>query len=96
MKKSIFVLVCIMLPCVAWAGDTTDDWNQPNTFLKPYKSNAYGPSINSDATGRPFQWKTQDGETIMPHNKVKKDAYGLGISMDEYGRPVKPSQWGIE
>ena len=58
-------------------------------FLPPYKQDAYGPGIWSDGTGRPFQWKTNDGQTV-PFGKVKTDAYGPGIGADQYGRPVTP------
>jgi hypothetical protein len=30
-------------------------------FLGPYRPNAYGPGINSDATGRAFVWKPETG-----------------------------------
>ena len=58
-----------------------------------YEHDAYGPGVHSDATGKPFEWKTQDGQTSHS-NKIESDAYGLGVGMDEYGRPVKPSPWG--
>lgn len=62
-------------------------------LLSPYKPNAYGPGINSDATGRPFVWKPEGAgpQTFDPFLKVKPDAYGLGVSMDQYGRPVRPA-----
>ena len=68
-------------------------WDNKNIYMQPYKQNAYGPGVHSDATGKPFEWKTQDGQTSHS-NKVKPDGYGLGVGMDEYGRPVKPSPWG--
>jgi hypothetical protein len=57
-------------------------------FLGPYRSNTYGPGINSDATGRPFVWQTDQG-TTDPHGKVRPDVFGSGIGMDQYGRPVR-------
>jgi hypothetical protein len=64
-------------------------------FLGPYRPNAYGPGINSDATGRPFVWQTDQGP-IEPFAKVRPDVFGPGIGMDQYGRPVRaacpPSQ----
>ncbi len=70
-----------------------NSWNNNNAYMQPYKHNAYGPGVHSDATGRPFEWKTQTGQTSHS-NKVKPNGYGLGVGMDEYGRPVKPSPWG--
>jgi hypothetical protein len=62
-------------------------------FLGPYKPNAYGPGINSDATGRPFIWEPQGSgpKFFDPFLKVKPDVYGPGIGMDQYGRPVRPA-----
>jgi len=69
-------------------------WNNQDTFLRPYRSDAYGPSIHSDSTGRPFRWQTEDGELVPPGIRVRPDAYGLGVGMDEFGRPVRPeSEW---
>ena len=63
-----------------------------DTYTQPYKHDAYGPGVHSDSTGKPFEWKTQDGQKSQ--GKIKIDAYGLGVGMDEFGRPVKPSPWG--
>ena len=68
-------------------------WDNNSTFMKPFKHNTFGLGIHSDATGKPFQWKTQDGQTSRS-NDIKSDGYGLGVGMDGYGRPVKPSPWG--
>jgi hypothetical protein len=57
-------------------------------FLGPYRPNAYGPGINSDATGRPFVWQSDQGP-IEPFAKVRPDALGPGIGIDQYGRPVR-------
>ena len=67
-------------------------WDNKDTYTRPYKHDAYGHGVNSDSTGRPFEYKTQDGQNVRS-NKVKPDAYGLGVGMDEFGRPVKPSPW---
>ena len=64
-------------------------WDNQDTFMHPFEKDAYGPGINSDAAGRPFQWQTQDG-LKDPFLEVEPDAYGPGIGSDEYGRPVKP------
>jgi hypothetical protein len=66
-----------------------NSWDNNNTYMTPYKNDAYGPDVHSDATGIPFEWETQDGESSNS-KKVKRDGYGLGVGMDEYGRPVKP------
>jgi hypothetical protein len=60
-------------------------------FLEPYQPNAYGPGINSDATGRPFNWQPLPGYgPADPLSSVRPDAYGPGIGTDQYGRPVRP------
>ena len=52
--------------------------------------NAYGPGINSDATGRPFTWEPLPGNgPADPFSRVRPNAYGPGIGMDQYGRPVQ-------
>ncbi len=68
-------------------------WNNQDTFLRPYRKDAYGPGIHSDATGRPFTWQPQWGGPIPPGGRVQPDAYGLGVGMDQFGRPVKPEPW---
>ena len=68
-------------------------WDNKDTYTQPYKHNTYGPGVHSDSTGKPFEWKTQDGQTSRS-NKIKPNAYGLGVGMDEFGRPVKPSPLG--
>ena len=56
-------------------------------LLGPGRPDAYGPGLHSDATGRPFSWRTQDGS--MSFGLVKTNAYGLGVGMDSFGRPVR-------
>ena len=61
-------------------------------FLGGYTPNAYGPGVNSDATGRPFIWQPDSGfGPPDPFSRVQPDAYGLGVGMDQYGRPVRPA-----
>ena len=74
------------------SGGFDKSWNNQNTFMRPYQPNAYGPGINSDATGQPFRWQPQWGGPLPPGSRVQPDAYGLGVGMDEYGRPVKPAR----
>jgi hypothetical protein len=57
-------------------------------FLGPYRPDAYGQGINSDATGRPFVWRPDQGPAD-PFAKVRPDVLGPGIGMDQYGRPVR-------
>jgi hypothetical protein len=60
-------------------------------YLRPYQPNAYGPGINSDASGRPFRWETSPGDgPADPLSRVNPDGYGPGRGMDQYGRPVQP------
>jgi hypothetical protein len=58
-------------------------------ILEPVTPNAYGPGINSDATGRPFTWKPDFGGPAL--GPVTPNAYGPGIGMDSTGRPVRPA-----
>ena len=61
-------------------------------FQEPYRPNAYGPGINSDATGRPFVWQPSPGYgPADPLSSVTPNAYGPGNGMDQYGRPVRPA-----
>jgi hypothetical protein len=56
-------------------------------LLGPGRADAYGPGIHSDATGRPFTWRTNEGRVTF--GPVKENAYGIGIGMDQFGRPVR-------
>lgn len=62
------------------------------TFLNSVTPNAYGPGINSDATGRPFTYQPEFGSG-GGQLKVKPNAYGPGIGLDQYGRPVRAQPW---
>jgi hypothetical protein len=61
-------------------------------LLGPMRANAYGPGINSDATGRPFTWQPTygAGPALCP---ITPNAYGPGIRMDGTGRPVRAQPW---
>ena len=64
--------------------------SQPPLF-QPFTPNAYGPGINSDATGRPFYWQAtpqQQGPDVTIQPNVNQ--YGYGQSGDQYGRPIAP------
>lgn len=63
-------------------------------MLPPAKKDAYGPGVDSDATGRPFYWAPKDQPASIPSRpdatlRVKPDAYGPGTGSDQYGRPVE-------
>ena len=53
--RVLFVVVALLLPGAAVAQQSNPQ------FLGPYRSNAYGPGFNSDATGRPFVWQPSPG-----------------------------------
>ena len=58
-------------------------------LLGPSTPNAFGPGINSDATGRPFVWRPDFGGPAL--GPIQPDAYGPGVGMDATGRPVRPA-----
>ena len=58
----------------------------PTGLIEPLQDDAYGPGNGADATGRPFRWRTNTGETTS--GAVQRNVYGPGIGMDAYGRPV--------
>jgi hypothetical protein len=58
-------------------------------FLGTYTPNAYGPGINSDATGRPFIWQPDFGGPAL--GPIRPNVYGPGIGSDATGRPVRPA-----
>jgi hypothetical protein len=65
------------------------------TYLGPITPNAYGPGINADAAGTPFQWQ-QEGSLQKgpdPTLKVTPNAYGMVAHADQYGRIVQPVCW---
>ena len=85
--RVILVVLTLLLPVSVLAQPLN-----PNAggFLEPYQPNAYGPGINSDATGRPFIWQPEPGQGPADSlSNVTPDAYGPGIGMDQYGRPVQ-------
>lgn len=61
------------------------------TYLAPIRPNAYGPGINADASGRPFQWQPEGAPSSPdPTLRVTPNKYGLGVHADQYGRIVQP------
>jgi hypothetical protein len=63
-------------------------------MLPPARKDAYGPGMDSDATGRPFYWAPKGGPAGVavrpdPTLDVKPDLYGPGTGIDQYGRPVE-------
>jgi hypothetical protein len=58
-------------------------------LLGPIMPNAYGPGLNSDATGKPFIWHPDFGGPAL--GPITPNAYGPGVGMDATGRPVRPA-----
>jgi hypothetical protein len=86
--RVLFVVVALLLPGAAVAQQSGTN----PQFLQPYQANAFGPGINSDATGRPFVWRPSPGYgPANPLSNVTPNVYGPGTGMDEYGRPVQPA-----
>jgi hypothetical protein len=61
-------------------------------IFEPFQKDAYGPGVNSDATGRPFSWQPQGRDAAQPDPTIapRVNQYGLGQSADQYGRPIEP------
>ncbi len=51
--------------------------------------NVYGPGQHADRYGRPFEFRTDDGQAVPGGVTVQPDGYGLGVGRDQYGRPVR-------
>jgi len=51
--------------------------------------NAYGPGLHADRYGRPFEYRTDDGQAVPGFVQVQPNGYGLGVGVDQYGRPVR-------
>jgi len=93
-KTMLLVVVLFLFGCGILLAEEGHEksWRGEDTYTKPYNRDAYGHGVHSDATGKPFEWKTENGE--VGRTKVRTNAYGLGVGMDESGRPVKPGRWG--
>lgn len=78
--KYLLVLVTLLVSSVAYA-------DEPIWPLSPVGENAYGPNVNSDGTGRAFEWRTDSGR--RPLGPIRQDTYGPGIGMDATGAPVR-------
>ena len=79
-------------------GDRYEVGVSSDGMLPPARRNAYGPGLDSDATGRPFFWAPKHspaGAPSLPDPtlRVKPDAYGPGVGSDQYGRPVERRSW---
>jgi len=86
--------VVLLVSTLATAGEEYDFGVTGDGLLPPAKKDAYGPGIDSDATGRPFYWSPKNdpqGKRSYPDPtlKVKPDGYGLGVGRDQYGRPMQ-------
>ena len=86
MKYLISILVILFLAGYAYGQDI---FGNEHGLLPPMQRDAYGPGIHSDGTGRPFKFKTFDGQDVGIF-RVDPDGYGLGVGRDEFGRPVHP------
>jgi len=86
LKYLILVLPVLFLVSYAYGQDI---FGNEHGLLPPMQRDAYGSGIHSDGTGRPFKFKTFDGQDVGIFD-VESNAYGPGISMDEFGRPVRP------
>ena len=82
----ITILLLMTVPALAQVYPS----NPP--LFEPFEQNAYGPGVNSDATGRPFYWapQGQEGSRPDPTLQPQVNQYGLGKSADQYGRPIEP------
>ena len=86
--RVVLIVLTLMLPAGVFAQQLGQN---AGAFLEQYQPNAYGPGINSDATGRPFVWQPSPGNGPPdPLTTVRPDTYGPGVGMDQYGRPVQP------
>ncbi|MDD5556547.1 MAG: hypothetical protein PHN82_04760 [bacterium] len=102
MRKALCALVLLasIPPCRGEENRTYQFGVSGDGFLPPARRDAYGPGLDSDATGRPFYWAPRDEpSTMMPHAapdptlRVKPDGYGLGVGRDQYGRPMERRGW---
>jgi hypothetical protein len=99
MKWYLFAVLLIAAAAVGEDEGTYTFDVSNDGLLPPGRKNAYGPGIDSDATGRPFSWAPKNqpaGETQNVPNpalNVVPDAYGAGVGRDQYGRPVERRPW---
>ena len=82
------VLLAVVLAMASTGHAQSSGWETDPRYGARF--NAYGPSINSDATGRPYTYRDPSGGTNLAPQRVQPNAYGLGIGKDQYGRPVTP------
>jgi len=73
----IFLVASIFIIAGNVYSEDNDIFGNDYGLLSPMKPNAYGPGIHSDATGRPFKFKTFDGQDVSIF-KVKPNNYGPG------------------
>lgn len=46
-------------------------------------------ATHADRYGRPFEYRTDDGQAVPGVVPVPPNGYGLGVGMDQYDRPVR-------
>ncbi len=64
-----------------------------SVLLSPAIPNAYGPGVNSDATGQRFEYR-EPAQPRDPYLEVQPGTLGPDINLrngtDQYGQPVEP------
>jgi hypothetical protein len=87
--RLLFVIAILLLMAVPAMAQLYPS-NPP--LYEPIQQNAYGPGVNSDATGRPFYWAPQGQDSSRPDPTLQPqiNQYGYGKSADQYGRPIEP------
>ncbi len=88
-SRACLVLLILLLAAVPAQAQVYP--SDPPIF-EPFQKDAYGPGVNSDATGRPFSWQPQGRDAAQPDPTIapRVNQYGLGQSADQYGRPIEP------
>lgn len=86
----LLIVIAMLLLITAPALAQVYPSNPP--LFEPFESNAYGPGVNSDATGRPFHWAPEGQQQTRPDPTIQPNLnqFGFGKSADQYGRPIEP------
>ena len=93
----VWVAAAFAVMAVAIGRADGDHWQPTDTYeaapyngmLDPLEGDVFGPGIGKDVTGRPFEWRTDQGDRMPAGTRVKPNVFGPGIGMDQYGRPVR-------
>ena len=86
----LLIVSALLFLAIAPASAQVYPSNPP--LYEPFQKDAYGPGVNSDATGRPFHWAPQGQDSSRPDPTIQPrvNEYGLGRSADQYGRSIEP------